>query len=100
MFRSDDRAKNVPGYGLVRFEAMAAIAVLPFLVSLPALAEEEQGYRPPAAEAAPNGVPTPPGAGRQGDQGDGPDGEGRDGARQPDFTPGCPYRDQQLNLVV
>lgn len=102
MFRADEQLSLVPRRGLVQFGATTALVAMQLFVPLTAIAEDGPGYRPPATERAPNGAPAPPDAGQQprGEEGGGAGNEGRDGARQPDSTPGCPYRDRPLNLLV
>ncbi len=101
MFRSDDRRGHAPGKGLILFGATLAVAALIGTRSA-ALAEEGPAYRSPPSESAPHAVPAVPEAGQRPGAGRGepPGATDQDGSRNHEFTPGCPYRDRPLNLLV
>ncbi|MBU2581152.1 MAG: hypothetical protein KJ622_05495 [Alphaproteobacteria bacterium] len=105
MFRSDDRRKCAPHHSTHHCGATAVLAALIAtlaLVPVAAIGEEGSGQPPPAAGSPPNaapgepGVVRPPGGGNGGELGE----PGQDGAQQPDSSPGCPFRDRPLNLLV
>ena len=101
MFRSDERRSHAPGQGLILIGAMLALAVLIGMQG-EALGQEAPAYKPPSAERAPGAGSVAPDAERHrgGGQGESPGASERDGYRQYEAPPGCPYRDRPLNLLV
>lgn len=101
MLQFDDRTWRAPSRHAVlvagAFAFSAALAV-PGLT----LAQDGPSYRSPPVESAPRAAPAVPGdkAKPGGGQGEAPGAADRDGTRQDDFTPGCPYRERPLNLLV
>jgi len=101
MFRSDNWCGGTPGHAVALFGAIAALALV-FGVHGVAFADDGPAYRSPPTESGPRSGPSAPGAERAPGSGQGESQQHRDqdNSGQHDFTPGCPYRDRPLNLLV
>jgi len=102
MFRSDDRPHEAPGQALTLFGAIAVCLLLVGMQPTATHAEDGPAYRAPPAGSTPRAGPAAPGAKQRprSGQGEAPGPSDRDGSPRNEFTPGCPYRDRPLNLLV
>lgn len=104
MFRygrlKDDRLARTKRLNRVFRTSVAVLAIVAHAGLINAVsAEEGLPNRPPATENAPQTAPGIPESGRQLDGAPGATDES-EGFEIPDLSPGCPFRDRPLNLLV